>query len=107
MLWIFLWDDEIDGAGTIVSQSESHASIYCQNSLEFARLVLGLGEIDSKQSNKHSRDLQNLSCPVPTMVYFQDASEVLRTALNLSAYEHDILGQIAILTQCRSTQSIT
>ncbi|KAJ5881664.1 terpene synthase family metal binding domain-containing protein [Penicillium soppii] len=84
MLWIFLWDDEIDGAGTIVSQSESHASIYCQNSLEFARLVLGLGEIDSKQSNKHSRDLQNLSCPVPTMVYFQDASEVLRTALNLN-----------------------
>jgi hypothetical protein len=76
-----LWDDEIDDGGTLIAQSESHAKAYCQDSLEYARLALGLSATDGSELMNH--DCQNLPCPIPTMLYFRDACQVLRKAMDL------------------------
>lgn len=106
MLWIFLWDDEIDDAGTVVSQSESHASTYCQNSLQFAHRTLGLDGVDTKGSFESIHDLQTLPCPIPTMVYFKEASEALRTELSLSKERYIFVHMMTRLTQVRPTGKI-
>ncbi|KAJ5151407.1 terpene synthase family metal binding domain-containing protein [Penicillium canariense] len=80
MLWIFLWDDEIDDGGTLIAHSESAANSYCQDSLEYARLALGLNTTD--ESVFQNQDFQNMQCPVSTMLYFRDACEVLRTVMD-------------------------
>jgi hypothetical protein len=84
MLWIFLWDDEIDDGGTLIAHSESAANSYCQGSLEFAHLALGLNTTDG--SAFQEVDFQNMQCPISTMLYFRDACQVLRTAMDLGLF---------------------
>jgi hypothetical protein len=91
MLWIFLWDDEIDDGGSLISRSECHAKAYCQNSLEYARLVLGLNTTDGSELMDH--DFQNLPCPISTMVYFRDVCQVLRKAMDLGVLALNIVNR--------------
>lgn len=84
MLGLFLWDNEIDDGGTLISQSGWHAKAYCQNSLEYARWVLGLNTTDGGEFM--DTDFQSVPCPIPTMLYFRDVCQVLRKAINLGGF---------------------
>ncbi|KAJ6031570.1 terpene synthase family metal binding domain-containing protein [Penicillium herquei] len=89
MLWIFLWDDEIDEGSSEVAQNKAHAELYVQQSMEYARLGLGVTQINaSNGESKHNGDMVQSSidlsalCPVATMTYFCDACPALRGYLD-------------------------
>lgn len=83
MLWIFTWDDEIDDAGTFVAQSQANASEYCQKSVEYTRLVLGL---DSKDvSTQDDYEGLGVPCKIEAMLCFQIACEALRVEYNFGS----------------------
>ncbi|KAJ5726085.1 terpene synthase family metal binding domain-containing protein [Penicillium malachiteum] len=89
MLWIFLWDDEIDEGSSEVAQNKVHAEAYVQESMEYARLNLGLTYINgSNGESEHNGDMVessidlSASCSVTTMTYFRDACPALRGYLD-------------------------
>ena len=94
MLWI-LWVYEIDDAGTVVGKNQSHANIYVQDSLEYARLALKLDTADT--SKLPVQDLEYLPCPVQTMLFFRDASQVLANAFDVSCFPMSIPEKVQIL----------
>jgi hypothetical protein len=75
LLWIFVWDDEIDhGEGqNDISTCSEMANAYCQESLDYIRWTLGLCGNDAKEP----------MCNIQTMPIFRDVARAMVEKMDL------------------------
>jgi hypothetical protein len=75
LVWIFIWDDEIDhGEGTNgISIDSDLARRYCDETLDYISWGLGLSGDDQKEPK----------CSIPNMPLFRDLSLFLREGMDL------------------------
>lgn len=62
LVWVFVWDDDIDLGDTKIATDKCEASNYCQESLAYARWALGL------DAAGHTLP----ECSFPSMMLFRD-----------------------------------
>lgn len=91
MLWIFLWDDEIDQDSSEIAQNEADAVDFIQDSLKYAEMALGLtGSASMDSGIIIGADSETFSRPISTMTYFLDACEALTREMDIGLFHANI-----------------
>jgi hypothetical protein len=97
LVWIFLWDDEIDhGEGKNgISIDGDLAQRYCQESLDYISWCLGLSGEEEKEPR----------CRISTMPLFKDMSRCLREGMDLPERQNFFWELDGYVQQCLIEQT--
>lgn len=82
VLWIFVWDDEMEGGGEGVAESESEARAYTELSKTYVRATLALDEDDSESAVADGKSDPGRA-PFPWLAVLESFGKALRQTLDL------------------------